>query len=100
GKSRKARLSDWRNRALTCYLLYNTGAHSMRRLSLVVGLSTLTILLVASLTQIARADGSAGPVYYSNGSVASAAKECEAGDVCATIAEANGGVLHVATGGT
>jgi hypothetical protein len=70
----------------------------MRRLSFVAVLSTLTILFVAYSAQIARAEGSAGPVYYSNGDVASAANECEAGDVCATINESNGDVIKVSTG--
>jgi len=70
----------------------------MRRLSFVVVLSALAILFITYLAQIARADGSAGPVYYSNGDVASAAQECEAGDVCATITEANGDVIKVSTG--
>ncbi|HXN09548.1 MAG TPA: hypothetical protein VN860_07780, partial [Candidatus Acidoferrales bacterium] len=71
---------------------------SMRRLSFVAVLSTLPILFVAYSAQIARAEGSAGPVYYSNGDVASAANECEAGNVCATINESNGDVIKVSTG--
>ena len=70
----------------------------MRRLSFVVAPFTLVILLGVCLAQIARADGSPGPVYYSNGAGASAAKECEAGDVCATITEANGDIIKVSTG--
>jgi hypothetical protein len=70
----------------------------MRRLSFVAALCTLAMFLVSCLAQVARADGSAGPVYYSNGAVANAAKECEAGDVCATITEANGDVIKVSTG--
>ena len=70
----------------------------MRRLSFVVAPFILVILLGVCLAQIARADGSPGPVYYSNGAVANAAKECEAGDVCATIAETNGDIIKVSTG--
>jgi hypothetical protein len=58
----------------------------------------LIMLLIPSFAQVARADGSAGPVYYSNGDVATAANECAAGDVCATITEANGDVIKVSTG--
>lgn len=70
----------------------------MRRLSFIAAPFTLVILLALCLAQIARADGSAGPVYYPNGAVASAAKECDAGDVCATITEANGDIIKVSTG--
>jgi hypothetical protein len=70
----------------------------MRRLSSVAALCTFAISLVTCFAHVARADGSAGPVYYPNGAVASAAKECEAGDVCATITETNGDVLKVSTG--
>jgi hypothetical protein len=70
----------------------------MCRLSFIVARVALAIVFVACLTEIARADGSAGPVYYPNGDVASAATECEAGDVCATINESNGDVIKVSTG--
>lgn len=70
----------------------------MCRLSPVAALCILVTLLVSGFAQVARADGSVGPVTYSNGDVATAATECAAGDVCATITEANGDVIKVSTG--
>ena len=70
----------------------------MSRRSFVATLCTVALLLVPCLAEIARADGSAGPVYYSNGAAASAAKECDTGDVCATITESNGDIVKVSTG--
>jgi hypothetical protein len=65
---------------------------SARAMGLVV--TAMMLLLPA----IARGDGSAGPVYYSNGDVATATKECDTGEVCATISEASGDQLKVLTG--
>lgn len=54
-------------------------------------------LLVA---QAARADGSAGPVYYSNGDVAVATPKCGPGEMCATITTSSGDQIKILTGGS
>lgn len=48
----------------------------------------------------ARADGSAGPVSYPNGDVATATAKCGPGEVCATIALQGGDQIKVLTGGS
>ena len=70
----------------------------MRRLPFAAVVAAAGISCSILAVQTARADGSSGPVYYSNGDVASAAKECNSGDVCATINQANGETLKVLTG--
>ncbi|GEM_PF-884270 len=69
----------------------------MKRLSGIAAMFIAAFVML-SAPATALADGSVGPVYYSNGEVASAAKECEAGDVCATITRANGDQVKVLTG--
>ena len=49
---------------------------------------------------LARADGSAGPVYYSNGDVALATAKCGPGELCATITQASGDSIKILTGGS
>lgn len=68
-----------------------------RSLIQTVMLCAVAILFLVSAS-IAWADGSSGPVTYSNGDSATAAKECDAGEVCATITEANGDIIKVLTG--
>jgi hypothetical protein len=70
----------------------------MRRPLLVTAALAAATLLTLCGARIASADGSAGPVTYSNGDVATATKECDAGEVCATITEASGDVIKVLTG--
>jgi hypothetical protein len=48
----------------------------------------------------ARADGSAGPVYYSNGDVALATAKCAPGELCATITTSSGDQIKILTGGS
>jgi hypothetical protein len=49
---------------------------------------------------VARADGSAGPVYYPNGDVAQATPKCSPGELCATITLASGDQIKILTGGS
>jgi hypothetical protein len=70
----------------------------MRRPVLATASLAAAMLLALCSAHIALADGSSGPVTYSNGDVATATKECDAGEVCATITEANGDVIKVLTG--
>ncbi|HXM19611.1 MAG TPA: hypothetical protein VN934_12515 [Candidatus Tumulicola sp.] len=71
----------------------------MRRAILLAAICALTAgpLLVH---QAARADGSAGPVYYSNGDVAVATAKCGPGETCATITTASGDQIKILTGGS
>jgi len=48
----------------------------------------------------ASADGSAGPVTYSGGAVATATPKCAPGELCATIVLGNGDSVKVLTGGS
>ena len=48
----------------------------------------------------ALADGSAGPVKYANGDVATATVKCGPGELCATIVQANGDQIKILTGGS
>ena len=49
---------------------------------------------------VALADGSAGPLKYSNGDIATATAKCGPGDLCATIQMSNGDSIKVLTGGS
>jgi hypothetical protein len=55
------------------------------------------VLVVPAVT---RADGSAGPVYYSNGDVAVATPKCGPGELCATLTQASGDQIKILTGGS
>jgi hypothetical protein len=69
----------------------------MRRLFF--GLICLGVALVGALhAQAALADGSAGPVYYPNGDIATATSECDTGQVCATVNQSNGDQIKVLIG--
>ena len=71
----------------------------MRRL--LVSLAALSALVVTiAVAKAALADGSAGPVYYPNGDVATATPKCGPGEVCATIASQNGDQVKILTGGS
>ncbi|MBV8204464.1 MAG: hypothetical protein JO195_05500 [Candidatus Eremiobacteraeota bacterium] len=71
-------------------------AKSMLRFTL--GLLFFIITVSGGFAAKALADGSPGPVSYSNGDVATAEKECDAGDVCATINKSNGEQIKVLIG--
>ena len=66
----------------------------------VLALAVCAIATTVVPNRTALADGSAGPVYYSNGDVANAAPKCSPGEVCATIASSNGDQTKVLTGGS
>jgi hypothetical protein len=61
--------------------------------------ATLAVIAFGTMTA-ARGDGSAGPVAYPNGDVATATARCGPGDVCATIALQGGDQIKVLTGGS
>lgn len=65
---------------------------------LLVSLFAFVIITIAVSFDRALADGSSGPVAYANGDVATATKECDAGDVCATITKSNGELIKVLIG--
>ncbi len=71
----------------------------MRRTILLAAFCALTAgpLLVH---QPAQADGSAGPVYYSNGDIAVATAKCGPGEMCATITTTSGDQIKILTGGS
>jgi hypothetical protein len=64
--------------------------------------AAITCALVAGFLAPAasRADGSAGPVYYSNGDVAQAVAKCGPGELCATITTSSGDQIKILTGGS
>lgn len=70
----------------------------MRRFFYAAAVGTAAMLAVLLFTPSVRADGSAGPVYYPNGDTATATKECDAGEVCATISMASGEQIKVLIG--
>jgi hypothetical protein len=67
---------------------------------------TILLGVICALTgpllfhQLAQADGSAGPVYYTNGDVAVATAKCGPGETCATITTASGAEIKILTGGS
>jgi hypothetical protein len=62
--------------------------------------SGVAIAAFALGTSAARADGSAGPVSYPNGDVATATTKCGPGELCATIILPGGDQIKVLTGGS
>lgn len=58
------------------------------------------VVASCALYTAARADGSAGPVKYANGDVATATAECGPGEVCGNLTLANGDQVKILTGGS
>ena len=72
----------------------------MRRPIIVVAIACALAAGPLLVREPARADGSAGPVYYSNGDVAQAIAKCGPGELCATITTSTGDQIKILTGGS
>jgi hypothetical protein len=70
----------------------------MKRLICAAAMSAVVLLVMLVSTPFVKADGSTGPVYYTNGDIATATTECGPGQVCGTVTQPSGDQIKVLIG--